>query len=226
LELAEGEWTCCFQTKMKTSKTENDLEPEEKSQQSKDIWDFDPNDYFGKIFNRIRAKIAFGNRTGWLVNKIGARRIIIVLAFAWISLVVCAAWGNYEHEWIMHRWETFNQSECDFAGTIMVLGSLGSFLIFIGILIIQFKFVKSKLVTWILGATPIIAISVLLSGPPPDDLGWDDTTTSLQIGKFIGYVALTILLDYIFLVLPFIVAIRAVIGAIRTILRSLLGLKN
>jgi len=208
---------------MKPPKTENGPEPKEKPQESKDVWDFDPNDYFGKIFNRIRGRIGLGNRTGWLINKIGPRRIIIVLAFAWVSLVVCAAWGNYEHEWIMHRWETFNQAECDFAGTIMVLGSLGSFLIFIGILIIQFKFVKSKLVTWILGATPIIAILVFAS---VDDLEWDDTATNLQIGKFIGCVALSVMMDYILLILPFIMAARAVIGGIRTILRSLLGLRG
>lgn len=216
---------------MKTSKTNNDLEPQEKPQQSKDVWDFNPNDYFGKIFNRIRAKIGLGNRTGWLIDKIGPRRIIVALAFVWISLVVCSAWGDYERDWIMHRTHVdvigpFPQSEYDFAGSMWLLGFFGSFLILIGILIIQFKFVKSKLVTWILGATPIIAVSVLLSGPMPDDSGWDDTTTSLQMGNFIGYVALTVLLNYIFLILPFIVAARAVIGVIRTILRSLLGLRN
>lgn len=215
---------------MKTSKTKNDLEPEEKPQQSKDVWDFSPNEYFEKIFNRIRGKIALGNRTGWLVSKIGPRRIIIALAFAWISLVVCSAWGDYQRDWIMHRLHgeigPFPQADYDFAGNMWLLGGFGSFLILIGILIIQFKFVKSKLVTWILGATPIIAISVFLSGPPLDDTGWNDAATSLQIETFIGYVALTIMMNYIFLILPFIVAARAVIGVIRTILRSLLGLRN
>jgi hypothetical protein len=214
---------------MKTSKT-NDLEPEEKPQQSKDVWDFNPNDYFGKILNRIRGKIAFGNRTGWLVNKIGPRRIIIVLAFAWISLVVCSAWGDYETDWLMHHSHVemvlFRQADYDFAETMMVLGLLGSFLIFVGILIMQFKFVKSKLVTWMLGAIPITAILVIFSDAPDAYSGWDDTTTSLQIGKFIGYVGMSVLMNYLLLILPFIIAARTVIGIIRTILRSLLGLKN
>ena len=214
---------------MKTSKT-NDLEPEDKPQQSKDVWDFNPNDYLGKIFNRIRGKIGLGNRTGWLINKIGPRRIIIVLAFAWISLVVCGAWGSYEQDWIMHVTHNeigpFPQADYDFAETMMVLGLLGSFLIFVGILIMQFKFVKSKLVTWMLGAIPITAILVICSDAPDAYSGWDDTTTSLQIGKFVGYVAFFVMMDYLLLILPFIIAARTIIGIIRTILRSLLGLKN
>jgi hypothetical protein len=47
---------------MKTSKT-NDLEPEEKPQQSKDVWDFNPNDYFGKTFNRVRGEVQSNNKT-------------------------------------------------------------------------------------------------------------------------------------------------------------------
>jgi len=215
---------------MKTSKTNNDLEPEEKPQQSKDVWDFNPNDYFGKILNRIRAKIAFGNRTGWLVNKIGPRRIIIVLALAWISLVVCSAWGNYETDWLMHHMHVenvlFNQADYDFAETMMVLGLFGSFLIFIGILIIQFKFVKSKLVTWFLGAIPVTAILLLFSGPSDAYSGWDDTTTTIQMGRFIWHVGFAVLMNYLLLILPFIIAARTIIGIIRTILRSLLGLKN
>jgi hypothetical protein len=216
---------------MKTSKTENDLGPEEKPQQSKDVWDFNPNDYFGKIFNRIRGKIAFGNRTGWLVNKIGPRRIIIFLAFAWISLVVCSAWGSYEQDWIMNVTHAqvagpFPQADYDFAEAMMVLGLLASFLIFVGILIVQFKFVKSKLVTWMLGAIPITAILVIFSDSPDAYSGWDDTTTSLQIGKFIGYVGMSVLMNYLLLILPFIIAARTAIGIVRTILRSLLGLRN
>jgi hypothetical protein len=216
---------------MKTSKINNDIEPEEKPQQPKDVWDFNPNDYFGKILNRIRAKIAFGNRTGWLVNKIGPRRIIIVLAFAWISALVCSAWGEYQRDWIMHRTHVdvigpFKPAEYDSAGDMWILGSLTSFLIFVGILIVQFKFVKSKLVTWILGATPIIALLVFISGPQDEYSGWDDATTSLQIGRLISYVAFGVMMDYLLLILPFIIAARTIIGIIRTILRSLLGLKN
>ena len=108
----------------------------------------------------------------------------------------------------------------------MDLGFLTSFLIFVGILIVQFKFVKSKLVTWILGATPIIAILIFISGPQDEYSGWDDTTTTIQMGRFIWHVGFAVLMNYLLLILPFIIAARTIIGIIRTILRSLLGLKN
>ena len=94
------------------------------------------------------------------INKAEVRLAIAVLFALWIVVVFVAGWGDYRVGVLESDISIWNSAECKFADAIHIIGVILSIAIIIVISILQFAYLKSKLLTWIIVGIPVLALVI------------------------------------------------------------------
>ena len=195
---------------------------------TKSAWDFDPGAYIANLFKRFRARLDLKNKVERIVAGIGPRRLIIILALAWLVCVACGGWGktkeeflDKDHDLIYEQWV----SERNVAEGVGVLGMVGATVLLVLILFVQFKFVKSKLVTWILIAVPVASF---ITGSIGMNLAEEWSHSYETVGRvptlnLINNLLMAVMMPYCLLILPFVALFVSAASAVKGILQSIFG---